>query len=196
MKTIDNILNKITMYRVVLYELIGLLVVAGIFGFFHILPYTPVGILFSVFYILAICWLTNKIFAWGFDAPNNPKSTYITALILALIITPALSFGDTNFLILAFWASSLAIASKYILAVGKKHIFNPAAVAVITALVLNQSASWWVGTAVMLPFVLFGGFLITHKVKRFDLVLSSIITSLVVILGLSFLNGGNIFTLG
>jgi ferredoxin-NADP reductase len=197
MKTIDNILNKITMYRVVLYELIGLLVVAGIFGFFGILPYTLVSLLFSVAYILAICWLTNKVFAWAYNAPNNPESTYITALILALIITPALSFGDTNFLILAFWASSLAIASKYILAIGKKHIFNPAAIGVvITAFVLNQSASWWVGTAVMLPFVLFGGFLITHKIKRFDLVLSSIIAGFIVILGLSFLNGGNVFALG
>src|ERR1035437_2778060 len=197
MKTIDNILNKITMYRVALYELVGLLVVAGVLGFFHILPYTPVSILFSVAYILAVCFIINKIFAWGFDAPSNPESTYITALILALIITPAISFGDGNFLILAFWASGLAMASKYILAIGKKHIFNPAAIAVaITAFVLNQSASWWVGTAVMLPFVLFGGFLITQKIKRFDLVLSSIVASLVVILGLSFINGGNIFTLG
>jgi ferredoxin-NADP reductase len=153
--------------------------------------------MFSVAYILAICWTVNKIFSWAYDAPSNPESTYVTALILALIITPAASFTDHNFLILAFWASGLAMASKYILAIGKKHIFNPAAIAVvITAFALNQSASWWVGTVTMLPFVLFGGFLVTRKIQRFDLVLSSIISSLVVILGLSLMNGGNIFSLG
>ena len=195
MKTIDNILNKITMYRVVLYELIGLLLAAGILGYFGLLSYTPISIFFSSVYILAICLTVNKIFAWAYDAPSNPESTYITALILTLIISPALSFGDSNFLILAFWASSLAIASKYILAIGKKHIFNPAAIAtVLTAFVLNLSASWWVGTAVMLPFVLLGGFLIVRKTKRFDLVWGFAIAAFVAILGLTVINGGNIIS--
>ena len=197
MKFIDNILNKVTMYRMVLYELIGLLVVAGIFGQFGILPYTPVSLLFSTVFIIVVSWITNKVFAWAYSAPSNPESAYITALILALIITPALSFGDKSFIIFAFWASSLAMASKYILAIRKKHLFNPAAIAVvITAFALNLSASWWVGTAVMLPFVLFGGFLVTRKIQRFDLVVSSIIASFVVILGLSLLHGGNALALG
>jgi ferredoxin-NADP reductase len=185
------------MYRVVLYELIGLLLVAGILGFLGILPYTPVNLLFSVAYIIIVCWITNKIFAWAFEAPSNPESTYVTALILALIITLALSFGDPIFLAFAFWASALAMASKYILAIGKKHIFNPAAIAVvITALALNLGASWWIGTAAMLPFVIFGGFLITRKIHRFNLVLPSIIASFVVILGSSLMRGGNIFITG
>ncbi len=185
------------MYRIVLYELIGLLVAAGILGFFGILPYTPISIFFSSVYILAICLVVNKIFAWAYNAPTNPESTYITALILALIISPALSLDDSNFLALAFWASSLAIASKYILAIGKKHIFNPAAIAVvITAFVLNQSASWWVGTSSMLPVVLIGGFLVARKIQRLDLVWSAIIASLVAILGFSFIKGGSIFALG
>ena len=197
MKTIDNILNKITMYRVVLYELIGLLIVAGILGFFGILSYPPINLFFSVTYILAICWVVNKIFAWAYNAPSNPESTYITALILALIISPVPSLADLNFFILASSASALAMASKYIFAIGKKHIFNPAAIAVvIAAFILDQSASWWVGTASMLPFVLFGGFLITRKLQRFDLVLGAIIANLIVTLGNSLMHNGNIFTLG
>src|SRR5579872_3910030 len=193
MKTIDNILNRITMYWLVLYELIGLLFVACILGFFGILPYVPLYLLFSVAFITGISLIFNKIFAWAYSAPSNPESVYITALILALIITPALSLTDGAFLALAFWASALAMASKYILAINRKHLFNPAAIAVvITALVLNQGAGWWIGTAVMLPFVLFGGFLVTRKIQRFDLVLSAIIAAFVTILGISFLHGGNI----
>jgi len=197
MKTIDNILNKITMYRTVLYELIGLLAIAGILGFFGVMPYSPISIFLSTIFILAICLVSNEIFAWAYNAPSNSESTYITALILALIITPAASLFDANFFILAFWASALAMASKYILAIGKKHIFNPAAIAVvITALILNQSASWWVGTVYMLPFTLIGGFLVARKIQRLDLVWSAVGTSLLVILGLSLFKGGNVFALG
>jgi ferredoxin-NADP reductase len=105
-----------------------------------------------------------------FEVPSNPESVWITALILALIITPATSWMDMQFLTLAFWAAACAIASKYILAIRGKHIFNPAAVGVVlTSLVLGLSASWWVGTLAMVPFVLIGGLLIVRKIQRFDL---------------------------
>ena len=87
-KTIDAVLNKITMYRLVLYELIFLLVAAGTLGYFGLLSYNPVSIALSTAFIFCICWITNRIFASSFDAPYNPESTWITALILALIITP------------------------------------------------------------------------------------------------------------
>ncbi|MBY0376655.1 RnfABCDGE type electron transport complex subunit D, partial [Patescibacteria group bacterium] len=112
--------------------------------------------------------------------PTNVESVYITALILALIITPPVSFHDTYYLLFILWASVWAMASKYIFAIGKKHIFNPAAFAVaLTAFTINQSASWWVGTTIMLPYVLVGGLLITRKIKRFSLVIPFIITSLI-----------------
>src|SRR3989338_3740000 len=192
MRAIDNLLNKITMYRLVLYELIALLVAAAILGFFGILPYTPVNLTFSVSYIVAVAWIVNKLFALVFKAPSNPESTYVTALILALIITPAGSFLDLSFLSLAGWASALASASKYIFAVQKKHLFNPAAIAVvITAFALNASAEWWVGTIPMLPFVLIGGFLVTRKIRRFDLVLGFLASAFIGVVVLNVINGGN-----
>ncbi len=98
------------------------------------------------------------------------SSTYITALILALIVSPIRGYGDLWFL---FWASVLAIASKYIINIRGKHIFNPAAFAVaLTYLTINQAASWWVGNPVLLPFVLVGGLLIARKLRRFQLVFS------------------------
>ena len=152
------------MYRLVLYYLVLLVVVAVVYSFLGILPYNPVMLLYSVIAITLLCWIANTIFAWAFNAPTNVESVYITALILALIITPVSSL-DWHYFIFLGWAAIWAMASKYILAIGKKHIFNPAAFAVaLTALTINQSASWWVGTLAMLPFVFFGGILIVRKI--------------------------------
>lgn len=180
---IDNFLNKTTMYRVVVYYCVSLLVIASVFGYFDMMPYSAVSILFSTLFISFISWVTNRIFAWAFNAPVNIESVYITALILALIITPPKGMDDTNYFILALWASIWAMASKYIFALGKKHIFNPAAFGVaITSLVLGLSASWWVGTVLMAPFVFAGGLMMVKKILRWDLVLSFLIVASFVIL--------------
>ena len=189
MKVIDNFLDKITMYRLLVYYLLVLLVVAFIYCLFGILRFNPFLLLFSTVFLTAVCWLTNKLFGKVFSAPTNVESVYITALILALILTPAQSLTSTLFL---FWAGVLAIASKYILAVGKKHIFNPAAVAVtITALAGVGSASWWVGTLPMLPFELLG-LLIVRKIRRYDLVFYFFIAAFATIGLFTLLRGGDL----
>jgi ferredoxin-NADP reductase len=78
-------------------------------------------------------------------------------------------------------ASFVAIASKFILAIQRKHIFNPvAAGALASMLVLDQPATWWVGgNLVLLPFVLVGGLLIVRKVQRFDMIGTFIAANLV-----------------
>ncbi len=175
-KFIDDKLNQITMYRLVLWVLIGLLGVAFWLSLTGTLSYDPLALLFSTAFLLVACAATNWIFARIFGVPSNLESAYITALILALIITPIQSFGDLWFLA---WAAILAMASKYILTVHGKHLFNPAAFAVtLTYFTLNQSASWWVGDAHLLPFVLVGGLLIVRRLRRFDLVLSFFAVSL------------------
>jgi Na+-transporting NADH:ubiquinone oxidoreductase subunit NqrB len=148
MTGIDYVLDRITMYRLVLYVLIGLIGMAAILAYFKLLPFSPLALLASTILLIIICWATNFIFAYVLDVPINIESTYITALILALILDPAQSGGAFQFL---GWAAILAMSSKYILALNKKHIFNPAAIAVvIPAFVLGQSASWWIGTTGML----------------------------------------------
>lgn len=178
------------MYRLVVYYLIALLAVAGVFGYFGKMPYQPLEILFSTVFILVVCVVTNKFFAYMFDAPSNVESVYITGLILALIISPIQGLGDTVFFALATWASIIGISSKYLLAIKKKHIFNPVVVGVVvTAFTIGLSASWWVGTVFMVPFVIAGGVLLVKKIHRFDLVLSFFFASLVLFLGHNLIQG-------
>lgn len=170
---IDSVLNRITMYRLVLYYLVAILVAAFVLGFFGILPFDPTALAFSTLLILLTCWGTNRIFARVFEAQTNVESVYITALILVLIITPvtAADHAGVGFLI---FASVWAMASKYLFAIGKRHLFNPAAFAVaLSALVINMPATWWVGGNIaLLPVVLIGGLLVVRKTQRFDLILS------------------------
>lgn len=178
--SIDNFLSSKTMYRLVLYYLIALLGVATVLSFLKILPFSPLPLILHTLFLLVVSYLTGEIFVRVFGALPNVESTVITALILALIITPVKSIGDLWFL---FFAAVLAISSKYILALFNKHFFNPAALAVAaTAIFAQASASWWVGTAAMLPFVFVGGVLIVRKIRRGDLVYYFVLMAAVVTL--------------
>ena len=187
---VDSLLDRITMYRVVLYVLIGLVGIAIILAYFNLLHFSPLSLLLSTAFLLMMCWAMNTVLAHVFEVPTNLESASITALILALIIDPANSPITFQFL---GWAAILAMTSKYILAINNKHIFNPAAIAVvITAFVLGESASWWVGTASMLPFVLLGGVLITRKLRQEDMVLSFCVAALVCICLVTLIQGQSI----
>jgi len=192
---IDGFLNKITMYRLVLYYLIFLWAVALIFGFFGILPYDPGTFALSALIIISACWVTNFVFARVFRAQANIESLYITGFILALIITPVKS-TDLSGLAFLVWVGIWAMASKYILAIGKKHLLNPAAFAVaLAAFTIGQSASWWVGTLPMSPFVVLGGLIVARKLQRFDLVLSFFAVSLATIVGTTLIKGADAFSI-
>lgn len=188
---IDNFLNKITMYKLVLYYLILLLAAATVLGFLGILSVNPLYLIISTLFLVGVCYAVNIVFATVFKVQTNVESTHISALILALIISPATSFGGFAFL---FWAGVLAMSSKYILAMWNKHIFNPVAVSVvITSFAIGQSASWWVGTLPMLPFVLLGAFIV-RKIRRFDLFFYFILVVISTIGVSVVLKGGDVAT--
>jgi len=163
-------LNFVTMYRSMLYYLTVLWCLALLLSFLTLLPFSPQALLFSTLIIFLSCYLSNKLFEKILGAITNFESTYISALILSLIITPSLSVQNIQFAIVT---SVIAMASKYIFAFNKKHIFNPVAIGVfIPSLFSIGAASWWVGTPIMNIGVLIGGILLTRKIQRFDLVLS------------------------
>ncbi len=183
MKLIDRFLDHTTMYRLVLWHLVVLLGVAIALSFFGLVHYAPVSIVFSTALILAVCWVTNLVFARVFKVPPNQESIYITALIVALIMSPV-GLTDVRGIGALTFAAVWAMASKYIFAVGRKHVFNPAAFGVVLpALLLNQPATWWVGGNLpLLPVVLVGGVLIVRKLQRLDLIVTFMAVVFVTIL--------------
>jgi glycine betaine catabolism B len=186
-KRIDNFLDGITMYRLALYYLIFLLGAAIALAAAGVLRADPFALLFTTGFLVGACVLSNWIMAKAFGVPANAESTYISALILALIIAPLQSYRDLWFL---GWAAVWAMASKYIVAINRKHLFNPVAFAVaLTYLTINQSANWWVGSAAMLPFVVFGGVLVVRKIRRFDVTATFVLVAVATAWALSLFNG-------
>ncbi len=180
------------MYRLLLYYLIALVLAAAGLSALGYLHYNPLAILFSAVWLVVVCWISNHVFAYAYDAPTNPESSLITGLILALIITPP-HITDQHGLLFLTAAGGLAIASKYMLAWRRKHIFNPAAIAVVlTSLGAGQAASWWVGTGPLLPFVVIGGLLLVRRIRHFQMVLTFITASYAMALVLTLFNHGDI----
>jgi len=189
-KPLDDILNKITMYRLVLYFLIFLWICGLIFSFLNLLSFSYLELLISTSIIILTSFITNKVFARLFNTFTNLESVYISSLILILIITPARTIQEYIFII---FASIFAMASKYILNINKKHIFNPVAVSVLVAFLFSiGGASWWVGTSAMLIPVLFG-LLIVRKIQRFSLFFSFLITAISVLILFSFISSFDTF---
>ncbi len=182
------------MYRLVLYYLNVLFVVALGLSFFNLVPVQPLNLVFSTTLICIVCSATNILFQKIYKAIPNLESVYITAFILALIVTPVAptDLSGVGFLV---GVSVLSIGSKYVFALGKKHVFNPAAFGVaIGALLFPHTASWWVGgNLFLLPFVLVGGLLITRKIRRFDLVLTFGVVALLTIMFTAQTGSGVLF---
>lgn len=175
-RPIDNLLNSFTMYRVVLYVLIALFGVSLVGSLAGIISFTPVSLIMSIVVLLAICQGFNVLISKILHAPTNVESAYITALILFFIMTPPSQSSEFMSLVLA---SLIAMAAKYLLAISKKHIFNPAAIAAfILGLIGNADAIWWVGTPILSITIGILGLLIVRKIRRFKLWSTFMVTAL------------------
>jgi glycine betaine catabolism B len=192
MKLINNLLNRITMYQAMLYTLRVLIAASVVLSYFDVINYIWWHILVNMVLFLVFCWASNQLFAKIFNAKPNYESQYITAEILTLIVGP---LDPTKDWWIIFLISFLAMASKYVIAYNKRHIFNPAATGVLAAaLLIQQGASWWVGGRHMLPFVVLGGLFVAQKLKWFHLVVSFMVTYLAALAVSILAQGGELST--
>ena len=169
-------LNQITIYRLMLYYLIFLNLTAFTLSLLNVLPYRPMDLILSASIIISSCYLSNQLFGRLFKVPTNLESQFITGFILILIVNPISPISNYLFLTSV---SILAMWSKYVFVARWRHIFNPATAGVVlTALFMNQGASWWVGRVEMLPFVLLGGVLMTKRMRNWGMVISFLCTYL------------------
>ena len=178
---LDRFIDRITMYRLVLWYLVGLVLAAMLLGALHLIAVDPIALALSTVLVLAGGWLANQIFARIFGAIPNIESVYITGLIIVLIMDPA-PLGELSAAGAIVFASAWAMASKFIFSLRRRHVFNPAAIGVaLPALLLDHPATWWVsGQVWLMPLVIVGGLLVVRKLRRFDLVLAFAAANLLV----------------
>lgn len=165
---IESIINDITMYRLVLYSLIFVVLVAIVLSFANVIDIAPEGMIISLVTLGAASYASSRLLAWTFSTRHNRESWLISALILFFILMPPRNIRDI--IVLALVAVIMS-ASKYILVIGGRHIFNPAAIAVVIAGILGLThGAWWVGTPYLLPAGFIVGMLVIWKVRRFAMV--------------------------
>ncbi|MEZ5046727.1 MAG: RnfABCDGE type electron transport complex subunit D [Chitinophagaceae bacterium] len=130
-----------------------------------IVKYT--AIFFAAFSTHTIAWYVLKLPLHSF------KSTWITSLGLCLLL-------QTTSWWVAALAACIAIASKFIVSIQKKHFMNPATFGIISSILLTQSA--WInpgqwGNGALLILIIGGlGMIVTSHVKRVDVALYFIIS--------------------
>lgn len=177
MKFIDTLLNKITMYRLVVYGL-GILTVVGILlASIGRLSMSPVGMIISLIILCLSTVAVEYTYAKIWRVPFNSESWLITALIIFLITPAPKSFNDA---IAVLIIGTLASLSKYLIAWNNKHLFNPAAFAVAVAGLLNlHITNWWVGNSAIYLFALVFGLLVVRKIRKFQMVFTFVFIAIV-----------------
>ncbi len=191
MKYIDNFLNKITMYRLVMHGLMTLAIISVAFGFMGGLSYGGFSLLISFLLITFVCYVTNMLISKIFNVQINTESSAISGLILFFILFP---IHDISGALVSVLVGVVAMVSKYVLAIHKKHVFNPVAVAVfVVGLFGFGVGSWWIGSSIMLIPVAVFGFLVLRKVQRFEMFTSFLLTAILSISVVGFIQGSNIY---
>lgn len=178
------------MYRLMMWFLVVLLGWAVVASATGLLPYDPWAIAAQTVILVAAFRTANEIIARAVGAKQNVESAIITGLILSAVIGPVSLSDEWHWLLIA---AAAAIASKYVFAIRKSHIFNPAAFGAVFVGLLGYSASWWIGGAVTLPVVLVGGLLILYKIRRTHLVASFLAVYAILILAPALLSRAEVF---
>jgi ferredoxin-NADP reductase/Na+-transporting NADH:ubiquinone oxidoreductase subunit NqrB len=174
--TLDNLLNKITMYKLVHWGLRILAVIAFIFSAFQVLHLSFWGMAISLALLAVVSQAASMLMARIWKIPANTESFGITLLILFFLLPPVKSVTDGGIIVLA---AIIAQVSKYIITVHNRHIFNPAAFsAVAVGLIGLTTPIWWVGSKPLWPFTLILALLVVRKIRRFSLFLTYIFVAL------------------
>ncbi len=184
---VEKKLDAIAMYRIVSLALLGIASFAILFGFLGLIPYAGTELLISLIAALSVAlstnWLCSKI--WKIEV--NTESAFITALILFFLIIPAqLSDLESTWVIML--VTFVAILSKFIFAIRKQHIANPAALGVVLVALAYSifpipgyfESTWWVGRVELFVPLLIGGLAVVTKLRKWTPVLAFLSVAFVV----------------
>lgn len=134
-----QVLGRVSMYRLTLYALIGLALVALVLSLFGLVAPGPLPLVVTLAVLLAVSVAVDAVAQRLLRLPHRYESSIITAHILLFVLLPTL---DVLGLVGIAIAAAAASVSKYVIAWRGRHIFNPAAVG---ATVLTLLGLEWPG---------------------------------------------------
>lgn len=167
LRYLDDWLNAITMYRLVLYGLVWLGVIAALLSLLGTVSYPVQWLVKSGIALSAGCGITNLVLSKLYRVPSGQESSLITMLILFFILKPVDGVWGVVGLGIA---GGVAVVSKYALSWRGAVVFNPAAFgALVVGATGLASVTWWVANKYMLIPLLILGVLVLRKTRRFEL---------------------------
>ncbi|CAN5507155.1 hypothetical protein BH10ACT7_BH10ACT7_06570 [soil metagenome] len=176
---LDRMTGTITMYKLILFTLIAMELIALVLSLFGQLSYPPLALIASAVVAVAFTWGTSRVVSRLLRIRQHSESAIITALLILFIMQPKLDLLGLSGIALA---GVVAGASKYLIAIRGRHIFNPAALGafvptmiVFTTFIGMSYGLWWIGTPLMQLPVYIGAFLILYRTQRLTVGVSFIV---------------------
>lgn len=184
---LDQLLGYMPMYKLVVAGLTAIALMALPLMVNGYLSYSPGMFIAAIIVSVATAYVTNRLFGYLFGVRPQPESAVITGLIIALLFSPPTAvIGFVKIMLVA----TIAMASKYVLAIRGKHIFNPTAIAIVIASISGLAyASWWIATPALLPITIVVALLILYKTQKLTMAGVFLVTAIVVIILRLILNG-------
>jgi ferredoxin-NADP reductase/Na+-translocating ferredoxin:NAD+ oxidoreductase RnfD subunit len=183
----DKLLGQVTMYRQIIYALLTIAVFSLGLMMSGYLSYSPISFVASIVFAVALSYGSNRLFGWLFGVRPHAESAIITALILVLLFSPpATLLGAIKLGLIVV----IANASKYLLVIRGRHIFNPAAVAIVVGSISGLAyATWWIATPGLLAVTIVVVGLILYKNHKFQIALTFVAAAFFIIVVQSILRG-------
>ncbi len=186
---IEQKLDQLTMYRTVSVALQVLAAFAILFGFLGLIPYSGIEQLVSLTVSLVVAFSTNWLCSKVWRVAVNNESAFITALILFFLIIPA-QLSDIGSTWVIALVTFVAILSKFVFAIRKQHIANPAAFGVVLVALAYTlfpipgyfESTWWVGRVELFIPLLLVGSAVVIKIRKWTPVLAFLSVAFVVFL--------------
>jgi len=181
-KKLDHLLGSVTMYKLVLVLLIVLTAYALILSLAGLVFYSPLEILATGGIAVAVSVLSSWALGRLFRTKAHLESAAITGLLLLFVLVPSLDAVELGGIAVA---ALVASASKFLLAVRGRHVFNPAAIGALVAIVLGlQFNGWWASNVYLLPVVALSALIILYRTRR--LIMGLVFVAVVFALSLVF----------
>lgn len=175
---VKSLINKFTIYQYIIFFLEVLALVSVFFYGFGINALIPVliAVITTTILDLTINYLKYKNFEF-------PQSALISGLFIGGLLTQNLAWY------VYVIAGIIAIASKHLIKINQKHIFNPANLGILlVSIIFGAFHSWWISSPLIL--VLLFGIFIVWRLRRFDLAISFLVSYYLINSVFEFFRGG------
>ncbi|GAB2703945.1 ferredoxin-NADP reductase [Microbacterium marinum] len=178
-----GLLGRVSMYRLVLFALAALAVIAFGLSFTGQLAAGPVELVVSLAVLAVSIVLVDAVAQRLLGRAWRIESALITAFILLFVLRPTLEpWGLVGIAI----GGAVASASKYVLAWQGRHIFNPAAVGATVLTLVSiavpdlGSSWWWVGSPLLAGPVAVLGLVVLLRTEKVRVVAIFLVVAIVV----------------